>query len=92
MKQVLDCGPFALVSSSGNVSNAEMDRERFAEKDRAFTAQKASGTFPAVTCKECRGEDLKREVYGCCQRDWHHVGDCCLHCGNDERGPNAGPL
>jgi hypothetical protein len=77
MGQNLDTGPFALVSSSGNVSNADMERERWAKKDRVFNMQKATGHFPAESCPKC--------VSGCCHRDWHHVGDCCLHCGNDER-------
>lgn len=53
------------------------ERERFAKKDRIFELTKASGKFPAAACHEC--------VSGCCKRAWHHVGDCCLHCGNDER-------
>lgn len=73
----LDAGPFALVSVSGNVSNAELERERWAKKDRDFEATKATGAFPAVKCPQCKS--------GCCKRTWHHVGDCCLHCGNDER-------
>lgn len=52
----------------------------YAEKDRLFAQRKASGEWPALTCESCqRGR-------GCCQRHHHHVGDCCTHCGNDERG------
>lgn len=35
------------------------------------------------SCSKC-GHALKQGAV-CCKRDWHHVGDCCTHCGNDER-------
>ena len=56
----------------------------FAEKDATFSAQVKSGDWPQDTCKIC-----KRRHGGCCQSHHHHVGDCCNHCGNDERHGNA---
>lgn len=59
------------------VSN--ITRKHFAEKDRQFEALKATGEWPYKTCEACHGRA------GCCHHIWHHRGDCCLHCGNDER-------
>ena len=58
-------------------AEAREKAELYAKKDRVFELQKASGRFPAETCPKCE--------HSCCERAWHHVGDCCLHCGNDER-------
>lgn len=33
----------------------------------------------------CGGTFEPKHSVICCKRDWHHLGDCCLHCGNDER-------
>jgi hypothetical protein len=38
---------------------------------------------PCLLCRSC--SDLMTQRTKCCKRDWHHVGDCCTHCGNDER-------
>ena len=52
------------------------------EKDTIFRAQVQLDQWPSDRCETCQ----KRP--GCCERYSHHVGDCCLHCGNDERsGP-----
>jgi len=53
-------------------------REIFAEKDRLFAERQASGEWPIKTCEDCKSG-------ACCMRTWHHVGDCCVHCGLDER-------
>lgn len=37
----------------------------------------------ALACDRCGSLVVQRAV--CCQRTWHHMGDCCTHCGNDER-------
>ena len=51
----------------------------FAEKDAQYTEIKKSGEWPCKSCRKCVAQGA------CCSRDWHHIGDCCLHCGNDER-------
>lgn len=58
----------------------EQTRKRFKEKDREFAELKSSGDWASKACHQpaCKAG-------GCCLRYSHHVGDCCLHCGNDER-------
>lgn len=34
-------------------------------------------------CGRCKGPMVQSPA--CCKRAWHHRGDCCTHCGNDER-------
>lgn len=46
-------------------------------KDMIWAARSAKKNWPAASCTACE--------HGCCQRTWHHVGDCCIHCGMDER-------
>jgi hypothetical protein len=63
----------------------------YAEKDRLYWAREQLGLWPSDTCKACA-----RRGGGCCQSHHHHVGDCCTHCGNDERSDDprrwkAGP-
>ena len=53
---------------------------RFAAKDQRYAERKTTGKWPARICKVCQ-----HKPGGCCQRNYHHVGDCCTHCGNDER-------
>lgn len=48
-------------------------------KDLIFEAQTESGDWPFQNCDKCG------RVKACCQRHGHHLGDCCTHCGNDER-------
>lgn len=57
----------------------EEAREHYAQKDRLFLAREQLDTWPSRTCEACK------RVHGCCQSHHHHVGDCCTHCGNDER-------
>lgn len=52
----------------------------FAEKDRQFRELQRSGEWPSKTCPECQARHG-----GCCKSYNHHIGDNCLHCGNDER-------
>ena len=52
---------------------------RWRNEDRLMRERKASGKWPAFECDSCR------RVLSCCQRHHHHVGECCTHCGNDER-------
>ncbi len=49
-------------------------------RDLLFEHRKLTNTFPSSTCNDggCR-------FGACCKRTWHHAGDMCLHCGNDER-------
>lgn len=63
-------------SSAQNFTKADL--ERFAQKDALFAERLAAGVWPADDCKGCKGG-------ACCQRHHHHIGDCCTHCGNDER-------
>lgn len=65
---------------SGFPETNEVATYRFKYKDQLFEETKQTGAWPAKTCVKCKN--------GCCMRTWHHVGDCCLHCGNDER-PNT---
>lgn len=52
--------------------------EQWILKDAEFARLLRSGEFPCKSCADCyRG--------ACCKRYWHHIGDCCTHCGNDER-------
>ena len=55
----------------------------YAEKNRRFSEQVASGEWPQDTCDSCA------RLGCCCQRYHHHHGDSCLHCGNDERNPRT---
>lgn len=50
---------------------------RFEHKDQVFAELQKTGEWPSRTCPKCK--------HGCCKRTWHHIGECCLHCGNDER-------
>ena len=71
---------------AGKALNAATDTETrmdlaspyWIAKDKLFEIRKANGKFPSDTCEGCRSSI-------CCNRHWHHVGDCCIHCGNDER-------
>ena len=52
----------------------------------SYTACPKCGEAPLygqLNCPKCGTEGVRRSV--CCMRAWHHVGDCCTHCGNDER-------
>jgi hypothetical protein len=41
---------------------------------------------PRELCSKChRGVLVYTETRICCERFCHHLYDCCLHCGNDER-------
>lgn len=48
----------------------------YAMKDKVFAFRKERNGFGCEKCKE--------KLY-CCDKDYHHLYDCCLHCGNDER-------
>lgn len=48
-------------------------------KARRYAELVASGEWPQDKCEMCRRGG------GCCKRAHHHLYDCCLHCGNDER-------
>lgn len=58
---------------------AETETERQARRDATYAAQLAANSWPSDTCKFCK------RAKACCARCSHHVGDMCLHCGNDER-------
>lgn len=52
-----------------------------------FQERKQNGSWPADQCPECQRRGYGRigsAAY--CVSYAHHVGDCCLHCGNEERG------
>lgn len=51
----------------------------YAEQDAIYAAQVKLNQWPQDRCG-CASR-------GCCQRFNHHHGECCLHCGNDERNP-----
>jgi hypothetical protein len=53
-------------------------RDRFEIKAAQYARRLKSGQWPSDTCQECAGRL-------CCKRDWHHSGDVCSHCGQDER-------
>lgn len=63
---------------------AQQEEVRWREKDAAYARYKAKGEWPCWNCVKCKQERA------CCQRDWHHRGDCCTHCGNDEREKQDG--
>jgi len=52
--------------------------ERWAQHDATFERRRKSGAWPAKTCEQCTSR-------GCCRRAWHHIANCCNHCGLDER-------
>jgi hypothetical protein len=73
--------------ATGNVLRATSDKDPLFSvralsywhaKDKLFEIRKASGKFPSDSCELCRQHPL------CCKYG-HHVGDCCIHCGNDKR-------
>lgn len=50
----------------------------------ACTECGASPLLPNATkCFKCGAPTRIGHI--CCRRHHHHVGDCCTHCGNDER-------
>ena len=56
------------------------------EKDRLFQERMQTGSWPAAHCPECLRRGYERiGSAACCASYAHHVGDCCVHCGNDER-------
>jgi hypothetical protein len=69
-RQFSECNPQA------DIGTPEHTR-RWKLHDQIFEHHKAAGIWPAESCDKCRG--------ACCQRDYHHIGTCCTHCGNDER-------
>lgn len=54
-------------------------RAYYAAKDAEFERLKEQGEFPSCSCESCSRRG------GCCKYWGHHIGDVCLHCGNDER-------
>lgn len=56
---------------------------RFKAKNDEYARIARTGRWPIFDCADCRHRSSQVPV--CCKRDWHHVGDCCTHCGNDER-------
>jgi hypothetical protein len=58
---------------------AEQTRKASAEKDAQWRKQIETGEWPSDACEACANRG------GCCQSYGHHLGDNCLHCGNDER-------
>lgn len=68
-----------LPESDGDRSRRLIADENYIDKDLLFAQRKLAEAWPVHSCTACgrRG--------GCCQSHHHHVGDCCTHCGNDER-------
>jgi hypothetical protein len=66
------------MSNNNKLSRDEVNKF-FQEKDKLFEKYKADDNFPYQTCVECK------TMSACCKRHWHHRGDNCIHCGNDER-------
>lgn len=60
-------------------SKNQRDPNYYRVKDRLFDLTKQTGRWPALLCRKCQTRG------GCCKYAYHHVGDCCIHCGNDER-------
>lgn len=60
-------------------SVAQIKADNWAAKDREFAALRVSGEWPSKTCPTCQSRGF------CCVSYNHHIGDNCLHCGNDER-------
>ena len=59
--------------------DVEAAKKHFFEKDTIFARRAELCRWPMANCNACE----KRG--GCGVSYNHHVGDCCLHCGNDER-------
>lgn len=68
-----------LPESEGDRARKLVSDENYRRKDLLFAQRKLAKSWPVDSCTACgrRG--------GCCQAHHHHVGDCCTHCGNDER-------
>lgn len=49
----------------------------------ACTGCGATAYRPSLSCGSCG--QLVVQWATCCKSVGHHVGDCCTHCGNDER-------
>lgn len=64
--------------------NKADDRAYQADRLRQFHANLQSGVWPMDTCDKCSRHPAVG-CAGCCKSFAHHVGDFCIHCGNDER-------
>lgn len=67
--------------------SAAEKRAFFEAKDRVFAQRQRDAAWPAQTCADCRrrGYQGPAGTSACCTSFGHHLGDCCVHCGNDER-------
>ena len=73
-----------LYAVAGKTAQAEWGAaDDWAAKDQLFDQRQQSGQWPSDTCESCQARG------GCCQYAYHHRGDCCVHCGNDERDKTA---
>lgn len=63
-----------------DVKPEDIDWNKFhADRAKEFANRKKARKWPASECERCD------RTFGCCISFTHHVGDFCLHCGNDER-------
>lgn len=67
------------VSPMSSAAEAKDWKRYYKLKDVRFAVSKAVGVWAADSCPSCNSRG------GCCNHYNHHLGDCCLHCGNDER-------
>lgn len=51
----------------------------YTTKDMIWAARNQNKSWPGAWCW-CADQRT------CCQHLWHHAGDCCIHCGMDNRG------
>ena len=57
-------------------------------EDTLFHWREKTGQWPAFQCPKCQRRGFERiGSAACCKSYNHHLGECCLHCGNDERDP-----
>lgn len=66
----------------------EAKKTLWEREDLLFQWRKATGNWSAHRCPQCQRRGYENiGSSACCKSHFHHVGECCLHCGNDERDP-----
>ncbi len=66
----------------------EAKKTLWEREDLLFQWRKATGNWSAHRCPQCQRRGYENiGSPACCKSHCHHVGECCLHCGNDERDP-----
>ena len=68
-------------AAATEAANQAAHRAHFAKKDAEYARRLRDNDWPSDTCDACKRKQ------GCCESFTHHNGDCCNHCGNDERNP-----